>query len=201
MQLGSGGGLCKTCTRGGDRNGGYAECVDGRTHSNPDMHRSAARIDQLPAWAFVVLGVTLFGAARAGRLFSLLHRNAGGIELFGILTMGAFLLIVIFAVRRRQARAWQSALHVMGSLVAGNALSIVAIWPFIPGGYGLSLGPMLRETMIGGLTMMALTLPLCIVLLWLSRKYGSHSALTERRFRVVREKMSRRYRAAQGEGA
>ena len=175
--------------------------LEGCTATDASMHRSAARIDQLPAWAFVVLGVTLFGAARAGRLFSLLHRNTGGIELFGILTMGAFLLIVIFAVRRRQARAWQSALHVMGALVAGNALGIIAIWPFIPGGYGLSLAPMLRETMIGGLSMMALTLPLCIVLLWLSRKYGSHSALTERRFRVVREKLSRRYREAQGKGA
>lgn len=165
------------------------------------MHRSAARIDQLPAWAFVALGIALFGAARAGRLFSLLHRNTGGMELFGILTMGAFLLIVIFAVRRRQARAWQSAVHVMGALVAGNALGIVLIWPFIPGGYGLSLAPMLRETMIGGVSMMVLALPLCILALWLSRKYGSHSALTERRFRVVRERLSRRYRAARRDGA
>ena len=27
------------------------------------MHRSAAQIDQLPAWAFVVLGVTLFAVS------------------------------------------------------------------------------------------------------------------------------------------
>lgn len=165
------------------------------------MHSSAARIDQLPAWAFVALGVAIFGATRAGRLFSLLHRNTGGMELFGILTMGAFLLIVIFAVRRRQARAWQSAVHVMGSLVAGNALGILLVWPFIPGGYGLSLAPMLRETMIGGLSMMLVAFPLCIVLLWLSRKYGSHSALTERRLRVVRETLSRRQGGGQrGEG-
>ena len=157
------------------------------------MHRSAARIDQLPAWAFVVLGIAIFGATRAGRLFSLVHRNAGGMELFSILTMGVFLVIVIFAIRRRQSRAWQSAVHVMGMLVVGNAFGLVAVWPFIPGGYGLSLAPMLRDTMVGGLNMALVALPLSVVLLWASRKYGSHSTLTERRFRVVREKMRRPY--------
>lgn len=161
------------------------------------MTSAATKIDQLPAWAFVALGIALFGAARAGRMFSLLHRNAGGMELFGIVTMGVLLLLVIFAVRRRQVRAWRSAVHVMGAVVAGNALGIVFIWPFIPSGYGLSLAPMLRETMVGGLSMMLLALPLGILLLWLSRRFGSHSRLTERRYRVVRESLSRRYRRAQ----
>lgn len=155
--------------------------------------RHAHRIDQLPAWAFVALGIALFGAARAGRLFSLMHRNAGGMELFGLATMGVFLLIVIFAVRRRQVRAWRSAVHVLGALVVGNALGIALIWPFLPGGYGLSLVPMLRDTMLAGLGMMVVALPLAIVLLWLSRKFGSHSHLTERRFRVIREKLAKRY--------
>ena len=157
------------------------------------MLRTASRIDQLPAWAFVALGIGLFGAARAGRFFSLLHRNPGGMELFGIATMGVFLAIVIFAVRRRQVRAWRSAVHVLGTLVAGNAFGIVLIWPFVPGGYDLSLAPMLRDTMLGGLSMTLVSLPLCVVLLWASRKYGSHSSLTERRFRVIREKLARRY--------
>lgn len=164
------------------------------------MMRPATRIDQLPAWAFVALGIAAFGAARAGRMFSLLHRNAGGMELFGIVTMLVFLFIVIFAVRRRQARAWQSAVHVLGSVVAGNALGLVLIWPLIPSGYDLSLAPMLRDTMAGGVRMMLLALPLCIVLLWASRKYGSHSSLTERRFRVIREKLARRYGAGRGAG-
>jgi hypothetical protein len=162
------------------------------------MQTPATRIDQLPAWAFVALGIALFGAARAGRMFALLHRNAGGMELFSILTMGAFLLIVIFAIRRRQAAAWQSSLHVLGTLVAGNALGIVLIWPFIPNGYGLSLTPMLRETLMSGGSMVVMTLPLCIVLLWLSRKYGSHSAVTERRLRVIRQVLSRQGRAQRG---
>lgn len=159
------------------------------------MTSPASRIDQLPAWAFVMLGILLFGATRAGRMFSLLHRNAGGMELFGILTMGVFLLIVIFAVRRRQATAWRSSVHLLGTLVAGNALGIVLIWPFIPSSYDLALVPMLRETLVSGGTMMLIGLPLAVTLLWLSRKYGSHSGLTERRHRVIREKLARRYGA------
>jgi small-conductance mechanosensitive channel len=162
---------------------------------------AAARIDQLPAWAFVTLGVAALATTRAGRLFSLLHRNQGGMELFGILTMAVFLLIVIFAVRRRQEAAWRSAMHVMGALVAGNALGIVLIWPFVPGSYGLALGPLLHETMVSGLTLTLLVLPLCVLLLWLSRKYGSHSALTERRMRVIREVLRRRTARNQGRGA
>lgn len=154
--------------------------------------RLAFSIDQLPAWAFVGIAAAVFGTARAGRLFSLLHRNPGGMELFGIVTLACFLVVVIFAVRRRQVRAWRSAVHVTGALVAGNALGIVLIWPFIPEGYGLALAPMLRDTMAAGALMALGSLPLSIVLLWLSRRYGSHSQLTERRLRVIREVLSRR---------
>ena len=157
------------------------------------MLAAANRIDQMPAWAFMMLGVAAFGAARAGRRFSLLHRNAGAMELFSLITMGIFLVVVIFAVRRRQVRAWRSAVHVLGTLVVGNAFGVVLIWPFIPDGYELALAPMLPDTMVAGFRMTLVALPVSILLLWLSRKYGSHSSLTERRFRVIREKLARRY--------
>lgn len=114
-------------------------------------------------------------------------------ELFGIVTMAVFLCIVIFAVRRRQVRAWRSAAQVLAMLVAGNALGILIVWPLVPSGYGLSLAPMLRETLVSGMGMMLFTLPLAIALLWLSRRFGSHSQLTERRHRVIREQLRRRY--------
>jgi hypothetical protein len=133
-----------------------------------------------------------FGAARAGRLAALLHQSRGGMELGGILTLGVFVLMVIFAVRRRHVSAWQSTVQVLSALVIGNALAIVMIWPLIPDGYDLSLAPMLRDTIRAGATMAILSLPLAIVLLWLSRRYGSHSQVTERRARVIREVMRRK---------
>jgi hypothetical protein len=157
------------------------------------VKRFALRIDQLPAWAFVGLAVLVFGAVRAGRLFALLHRNRGGLELGAILTLAIFLAVVIFAVRRRQVNAWASTLHVMGALVAGNAFGILLIWPFIPESYGLALAPMLRETMTSGAAMAVVGLPLSVALLWLSRRYGSHSQLTERRMRVIQQVISRRF--------
>ena len=156
------------------------------------MRRFALRVDQLPAWAFVLGAIAVFGAARASRLFALLHQSRGGMELAGLVTLGVFLGVLIFAVRRRQCSAWQSTVHIMGSLVGGNALGIVLVWPFIPESYSLSLVPMVRDTVWAGALMAAMALPFGIGMLWLSRRYGSHSGVTERRYRVVREALKRR---------
>jgi hypothetical protein len=156
------------------------------------VRRFALRVDQLPAWAFVLGAIAVFGAARASRLFALLHESRGGMELAGLVTLGVFLGVLIFAVRRRQCSAWQSTVHIMGSLVGGNALGIVLVWPFIPESYSLSLVPMVRDTVWAGALMAGLSLPLGIGMLWLSRRYGSHSGVTERRYRVVREALRRR---------
>jgi hypothetical protein len=135
----------------------------------------------------------VFGAVRAGRLFALLHSSRGGMELGAILTLAVFLSIVIFGVRRRHVAAWRSTLQVMAATVAGNALGIVLIWPFVPKGYDISLAPLLRDTLAAGTTMAIMSLPIAIALLWLSRRFGSHSAVTERRVRVIKEEWRRRF--------
>lgn len=157
------------------------------------MRRFALKVDQLPAWAFVATAIAVFGAVRAGRLFALLHQSRGGMELAGILTLAVFLGIVIFGVRRRQVAAWRSTVHVLGATVAGNALGILLIWPLIPDGYQVSLAPMLRDTLAAGISMAVMSLPIAIALLWLSRRYGSHSLVTERRVRVIQEQWRRRF--------
>lgn len=160
------------------------------------MKRFALRIDQLPAWAFVLGAIAVFGTARATRLFAVLHQSRGGLELAGLVTLAVFLGVLIFAVRRRQCSAWQSTLHVLGALVGGNALGIVLVWPFVPDSYALSLGPMVRDTVWGGAVTAGVSLPFAIGMLWLSRRFGSHSGVTERRYRVVREVLRRRMRGA-----
>lgn len=161
------------------------------------MRRLALRIDQAPAWAFVAAAIVAFGAVRAGRLFALLHQSRGGLELGGILTLAAFLAVLIFAVRRRQCSAWQSTTHVMGSIVVGNAMALLLIWPFVPDSYDVAMAPLLRDTLWSGALMAAIALPFGIGMLWLSRRYGSHSALTERRGRLVRAALRRRFGGAQ----
>ncbi len=163
------------------------------------LRRFALTVDQLSGWAFVGAGMILFGAARASRLFALLHQSQGGMELGGIVTLAAFLAVVIFAVRRRQFSAWQSTVQVMGSLVAGNAIALVVVWPFIPEGYQMSLAAMLGDTISTGVVMAVLSLPLTIAMLWASRRFGSHSQLTERRMRVIQDVLRRRALRGQGE--
>jgi hypothetical protein len=156
------------------------------------MRGLALRVDQLSAWAFVGAALLLFAAARAGRLYALLHQSPGGMELAGYLALAIFLGVLIFAVRRRQCSAWQSTVHLLTAVVGGNALGIVLIWPFVPASYSLALVPLLRDTVSGGALMALLSLPFGIAMLWLSRRWGSHSGLTERRYRVVRESLRRR---------
>src|SRR5262245_33873049 len=129
------------------------------------MRRFAFRVDQLPAWAFVLGAALAFSIARTERLFALLYQSRGGMELGAILTLAVFLAVMIFAVRRRQVSAWQSSTHVLASLVAGNAMAIVAIWPFLPRGYPIALGPLLRDTVMAGASMAIATLPFAVVLL------------------------------------
>ena len=165
------------------------------------MRRFALRVDQLPAWAFVGLAILVFAVVRAGRLAALLHQSRGGMELGGIATFTVFLVVVIFAVRRRHVAAWRSTLHVLGALVAGNTLALLMIWPMIPDGYAISLAPLVWETLSAGGRMAILSLPAAILLLWLSRRYGSHSAVTERRLRVIHEQMRRRFLRGQAPSA
>jgi hypothetical protein len=138
-----------------------------------------------------------FAVARASRLFALLHGSRGGMELGGILTLAVFLVVVIFAVRRRHVSALRATVQIMASLVVGNALAILLIWPAMPEGYQVSLAPLLRDTMTAGIAMAITTLPVAIAMLWLSRRFGSHSELTERRLRVIREVLNRRAMPAQ----
>lgn len=160
----------------------------------------AGRVDQMPGWAFVAGAALAFGAVRASRLFALLHQSRGGMELAGIITLVVFLGVLIFAVRRRQVSAWESTVHVMGAMVGGNALGIVLVWPFVPDSYSLALLPMVRETAASGALMAVMSLPIAIAMLWLSRRYGSHSGVTERRARVIREVLRRRFARGQPRG-
>ena len=165
------------------------------------MRRFALRVDALPAWAFVGAAVLVFGGVRAGRLFALLHRSQGGMDLGGIGTLAVFLGIVIFAVRRRHVSAWRSTVQVMSAVVGGNAFAILLIWPFIPDGYDIALAPLLRDTVMAGAYVAIMSLPIAIGMLWLSRRYGSHSELTERRLRVIREEWRRRFVKSQVDDA
>lgn len=162
-----------------------------------DVRGWARRVDQMPGWAFVAAAALVFGGVRASRLFALLHQSRGGMELAGIVTLVVFLAVLIFAVRRRQVSAWQSTVHVMGAMVGGNALGIVMVWPFVPDSYSIALVPMVRETTAAGTLMAVLSLPIAIAMLWLSRRYGSHSGVTERRARVIREVLRRRFARSQ----
>ncbi len=162
------------------------------------MRRLVVIVDQLPAWAFVATAILVLGAVRLAGSVAYLGRNSGGVELSRLLTLAAFLLLLIFAVRRRQTSVMHGALQVLVAVAGSSLLGIAAVWPLLPRHLPISLVNVLQADAGSQVTLILFGLPVATMLLWLSRRWGSHSPVTERRWRVViqmmRERAERRRR-------
>jgi hypothetical protein len=145
--------------------------------------RLVSIIDQTPGILFVVGAVVVLGLIQGGRLLAQLRRNPGAMELAGILFMAGFVVLVIFAVRRRQTDVWVTAAQVLAAIVGSNLLGVVLVWPFLPSGLPLSLGSTAWSGLANGVAGAFVGLPLGAAGLWLSRRWGTESGVTERRAR------------------
>jgi len=143
-------------------------------------------IDQTPGILFVVGAVLVLGLIQGGRLLAQLRRNPGAMELAGILFMAGFIVLVIFAVRRRQTDVWVTTAQVLAAIVGSNLLGVVLVWPFLPSGLPMSLASTAWSGLANGVTGAFLGLPLGAAGLWLSRRWGTDSGVTERRARAPR---------------
>ena len=140
-------------------------------------------IDQTPGALFVVGAVLVLGLIQGGRLLAQLRRNPGAMELAGILFMVGFIVLVIFAVRRRQTDVWVTTAQVLAAIVGANLVGVVLVWPFVPTGLPVSLASTAWAGLASGLTGAFVGLPLGAAGLWLSRRWGTDSGVTERRAR------------------
>lgn len=162
------------------------------------MRSVVGTIDQLPGWGFIALGIIVLGAARLASSLAYLARNVGGVELTHIVTYALFLLLLIFAIRRRQTSAVEAALQVLVVLAGSSVVGLAALWPLLPRTIPVSLATVLEADAADQLRTIVIGLPIATLILWLSRRWGSHSSVTERRLRVVmrilRERSDRRRR-------
>jgi hypothetical protein len=142
-------------------------------------------IDQIPGLLFVAGAVVVLGVIQGGRLLAHLRRNPGAMELAGILFMVGFVILVIFAVRRRQTDVWVTAAQVLAAIVGSNLLGVALVWPFLPSGLSTSLASTAWNGLANGVMGAFLGLPLGAAGLWLSRRWGTDSGVTERRARRV----------------
>jgi hypothetical protein len=150
------------------------------------QRRVVSLIDQIPGSLFVAGAATVLGLLRAFGLFARIRRNQGGVELATILFTAGFVVLVIFAVRRRQTNVWTTAAQVLAAIVASNLLALVFVWPFLPGGLPESLASTAWTGLASAMSGALMGVPIGAGGLWLSRRWGSHSAVTERRAREVR---------------
>lgn len=153
----------------------------------PSPHHMARRvvstIDQVPGSLFVAGAIMLLGVFQGVRLLAQLRRNPGAMELAGILFMTGFVVLVIFAVRRRQTDVWMMAAQIAAAIVGSNILGVLLVWPFLPSGMPVSLAATAWTGLASGVTGAFLGLPLGAAGLWLSRRWGTESGVTERRSR------------------
>jgi hypothetical protein len=147
--------------------------------------RVVSTIDQVPGSLFVAGAILLLGVFQGVRLFAQLHRNPGAMELAGILFMTGFVVLVIFAVRRRQTDVWITAGQIAAAIVGSNLLGVLLVWPFLPSGMPVSLAATAWAGLANGVSGAFLGLPLGAAGLWLSRRWGTDSGVTERRARTA----------------
>jgi hypothetical protein len=140
-------------------------------------------IDQVPGALFVAGAIVVLGLFQGARLFAQLRRNPGAMELAGILFMMGFVVLVIFAVRRRQTDVWVTATQVFAAIVGSNLVGVMFVWPFLPSGLPVSLASTAWNGLASGVAGAFVGLPLGAAGLWLSRRWGTDSGVTERRAR------------------
>jgi hypothetical protein len=145
--------------------------------------RVVSVIDQISGSLFVAGAILVLGLFQGARLLAQLRRNPGAMELAGILFTAGFIVLVIFAVRRRQTDVWVTATQVLAAIVGSNLLGLTLVWPFLPSELPLSLASTAWNGLANGVTGAFLGLPLGAAGLWLSRRWGTDSGLTERRSR------------------
>lgn len=154
------------------------------------MRRLVGYFDQVPSWQFVLLGLVVLASMKAWWMAGHLAGNPGVVELGGLLLLAGSIGVSIFAIRRRQTSVWDAAAQVLVVLAGANLLSYFLLIPFLPPGATGVVARLVRagigETMIG----IGLAIPAQAGGLWLSRRFGSHSAVTERRARVVQAKLA-----------
>lgn len=147
------------------------------------MRRFVAVVDQLPGLQFVLAAMALLAGVKAAWMAAQLASNPGATELGGTLLLAGTIILSIFAIRRRQTGVWDAAAQVILAIAGANLLSYVFLIPFLPPGATGEVARLVRggigETVVG----IGLVIPVQAAGLWLSRRYGSHSAVTERRMR------------------
>ena len=145
--------------------------------------RVISLIDQISGLLFVLGAILILGLLHGARLFAYLRRNPGAMELAGILFMAGFVVLVIFAVRRRQTDVWVTAGQVLVAILGSNLLGVALVWPFLPTELPVSLAATAWTGLTNGVTGAFLGLPLGAAGLWVSRRWGTESGVTERRSR------------------
>ncbi len=162
------------------------------------MKRIMRVLDQLPAWACVIAAALIMGSLEATEVLARVARNGGVIDFARTGLFVATIVLVLAAIRRRQTRVVPAAAQGLAAFALANVIALAMVWIRLRAVLTVPLGGVLRAGVTGGVSTVLLGLPLALVMLWLSRRFGSQSTVTERRLRVVQEALARKWRRQHG---
>lgn len=153
-------------------------------------------LDQLPAWPFVVGAAVVLGALEALGAFARIRLNPGLLDFAHTALFVGTVVLALSAIRRRQTPALAAAAQVLAALAGANLVALALFWLTVRRVATVALPVVLVEGLRSGVLTIVSGLPFALLMLWLSRRFGSHSTVTERRLRVVREVLARKRRRA-----
>lgn len=153
-------------------------------------------LDQLPSWALVVGAAIVLGACEALGAVARIRLNPGLLDFSHTALFVGTILLVLSAIRRRQTPAFAAAAQVLAALAGANLVALALFWLVVRRVATIPLPVVLYDGLRSGVITIVSGLPFALLMLWLSRRFGSHSTITERRLRVVRAVLSRKRRGA-----
>lgn len=153
-------------------------------------------LDQLPGWALFGGAAVVLGGCEALGALARIRLNPGLLDFAHTALFAGTILLVLTAIRRRQTPALAAAAQVLVALAGANLVALVTFWLVVRRLTTTPLPAVLFDGLRSGVLTIVSGMPFALLMLWLSRRYGSHSTVTERRLRVVREVLSRKRHGA-----
>lgn len=151
-------------------------------------------LDQLPASTLVVGAAVVLGAFEALGALARVRLNAGVLDFAHTALFVGTVVLALSAIRRRQTPALSAAAQLLAALAGANLVALALFWLAVRRVATVSLPIVLTDGLRSGVLTIVSGLPFALLMLWLSRRFGSHSTVTERRLRVVREVLARKRR-------
>jgi hypothetical protein len=120
---------------------------------------------------FIVAAIVMLGALNAGSSYFVVERNAGGMELLGLMRWAAVPAVIAATVRRRQHDALTASAQLAGILVGAELLGLGLLWP-LANHPTLNVATLMGAGLGDGVSLSMAAVPIGSLVIWGVRRFG-----------------------------